>query len=225
MDFISNYCSSDTSELSKAMLAVQKDLRPVVKDAKNEFCKNKYVTLTNVLQATMPILQHHGIWLSQYTVPSPEPGCMALVTKLVHVASSQWTASMTIVPMPKNDPQGMGSATTYARRYAITTFLALETIDDDGEAAKLQPRQPISARRTAAPMTDDPFPAPGNEQRTCLDNLPVLEDVQYDIVTSQEGRQCVIAKGNTHAKKEILRGCGFRWSPERKVWWKFADAA
>ena len=57
----------------------------------------------------------HGIWMTQYPV-SVEAGHLGLVTKIVHAASGQWQSSLIEMPLPKNDPQGYGSAITYARR-------------------------------------------------------------------------------------------------------------
>ncbi|WP_298033622.1 hypothetical protein [uncultured Desulfovibrio sp.] len=44
-------------------------------------------------------------------------------------------------------------------------------------------------------------------------------------MTAQDGRDCIIATGNTQSRKEILSGAGFRWNAQRKVWWKYADTA
>ncbi len=59
------------------------------------------------------------------------PDCLGPMTKLTHTESGQWQASLAVVPLPKADPQGMGSAITYARRYAITAMLGMATEDDD----------------------------------------------------------------------------------------------
>lgn len=58
-----------------------------------------------------------------------------------------------------------------------------------------------------------------------LENLPPLEGIAYQQVTAQDGRPCIIATGNTQAKKELLMGAGFRWNAQRKLWWKYVDAA
>ena len=65
-----------------------------------------------------------------------------LVTKLTHAESGQWESSLAVVQLPKADPQGMGSAMTYARRYALTAMLGMVTEDDDGEGAKNGKKSP-----------------------------------------------------------------------------------
>ena len=68
------------------------------------------------------------------------------------------------------------------------------------------------------------FEAPEG-QSAAFENLPKLDGITYQIVTARDGRECIIATGNTHARKEVLTGAGFKWNPERKVWWMYADVA
>lgn len=81
----------------------------------------------------MTVLLANGIWISQFPVPA-EPGCLGLVTKLVHAESGEWQALCMVVPLSKADPQGYGSAFTYARRYALAILVGLVTVDDDAES-------------------------------------------------------------------------------------------
>ena len=57
------------------------------------------------------------------------------------------------------------------------------------------------------------------------EELPEIEGVSFQYVPGQNGRLCVIATGRTQPKREILSGLGFRWSPERKIWWRYEDAS
>ena len=130
----------------------------------------------------------------------------------------------------------MGSAITYARRYALTAMLGMVTEDDDGEGAKngkkspTRPKLPVippesQKARQRDPSTTTGHSVPSNRPPASLENLPSLEGVTYQQVTAQDGRPCIIATGNTQAKKELLTGSGFRWNPQRKLWWKYVDAA
>ena len=49
-----------------------------------------------------------------------------------------------------------------------------------------------------------------------------LDGVSYQIVPAQDGRECILATGNTAEKKEQLSAAGFHWNPQRKIWWKYA---
>lgn len=229
------YSSESTTELAKALIQVQAKMSPATKDGKNPFTRSNYATLNSVMESCRSVLIEHGIWLTQLPVPAPielGTGHIALLTKLTHAESGQWQSSLTVVPMPKADPQGMGSAITYARRYALTAMLGMITEDDDGEAAKIPPK-PNGTRQNGNRNSQNNR---NNQQPDELDNfpeelayddstLPQLEGVTYQYTISQDGRQCIIATGNTLPKKEILSGAGFKWNAQRKIWWKYADAS
>ena len=130
MEFVDH--SENITAVAKALLSVQKQMQPACKDATNPFTKSRYATLNSVMESCRKALLDNGIWLCQYPVPIDVPNSIGLMTKLTHVESGEWQASLTIVPLPKADPQGMGSAITYARRYALTAMLGMVTEDDDG---------------------------------------------------------------------------------------------
>ena len=233
---MNQYQSENITELAKVLLNVQQTVRPVTKDAENPFTKSWYASLNSVMDACREALIKNGIWLCQYPVPVEQPNSIGLVTKLTHAESGQWQSSLAVVPLPKADPQGMGSAITYARRYALTAMLGMVTEDDDGEGAKNGRKSPTHAklpviapelqktRHRCHPTAND-ISDPSNRPLASAENLPPLEGVTYQQVTAQDGRPCIIATGNTQAKKELLTGSGFRWNPQRKLWWKYVDAA
>ncbi|ATD82522.1 MULTISPECIES: ERF family protein [Desulfovibrio] len=230
------YQSENITELAKALLNVQRIVRPIAKDAENPFTKSWYASLNSVMDACRDALIENGIWLCQYPVPVEQPNSLGLVTKLTHAESGQWQSSLAVVPLPKADPQGMGSAITYCRRYALTAMLGMVTEDDDGEGAKngrksaSRSKLPVNSPETrkAAPRnanTENTSSTPSNRPSANLESLPRLEGITYQQVTAQDGRPCIIATGNTQAKKELLTGAGFRWNAQRKLWWKYVDAA
>ena len=212
-----SYCSADIIQLAKAMLQVQKELAPVTKDATNPYTRSKYATLNAIMEVCKPVLLAHGIWLTQITVPS-EPGTVALLTKLTHAETGQYQASITVLPLQKPDSQGAGSAITYARRYALTAMLGMVTEDDDdGEGAKLPPR---STRPMPSPQPQAQPQAQSQEQS----DLPQLAGVTYHNTTSADGRNLVIAVGDTRPGKDRLHAAGFRWDAAQKQWWRAATA-
>ena len=231
MDFQDH--SQETTELAKALVQVQKQMSPATKDATNPFTRSNYATLNSVMESCREALLNNNIWLCQYPVPIDMPDCLGLMTKLTHTESGQWQASLAVVPLPKADPQGMGSAMTYARRYAITAMLGMVTEDDDGEAAKRplngsgRPKTSPNSRRpsngqSAPEFADKNAPAPDLPE----DNgYPHLEGVIFQRLTAQDGRECIIATGNTQPNKTALAREGFHWNPQRKYWWKYADVA
>jgi hypothetical protein len=179
------------------------------------------------MNACRDALLEHGIWLTQYPT-QVETNQLGLVTKIVHAETGQWQASLLTMPLPKNDPQGYGSAMTYARRYGLSALIGIVTEnDDDGELAKLignsnkSSREPVYASQEDEKLSKVASPGGSLEGG----NLPRLDGVQYRKGTANDGKQCVLATGDTHPKKEFLRKAGFRWDGSRKVWWRYADAA
>lgn len=144
------YQSQDTTKLAKALLAVQTQLQPALKDAENPFTKSSYATLNSVMNTCRETLFANGIWMTQYPVPAPEhqgTGHLGLMTKLTHAESGQRQSGLAVAPLPKNDPQGYGSCISYLRRYTLCAMLGIVTEDDDAEEAKMPAKQAENARR------------------------------------------------------------------------------
>jgi hypothetical protein len=156
-----------------------------------------------------------------------EAGHLGLVTKLTHAESGQWQSSLLVMPLPKADPQGYGSALTYGRRYGLSALLGIVTEeDDDGEAASTGKAK--GGTKTKAPASQAQ-PNPQAQERAAthpvLASMPKLDGISYNTVSTTDGKLCIVARGDTRAKKQLLAQAGFRWSEERKMWWRYADAA
>ena len=230
------YQSENITELAKALLNVQRTVQPIARDAETPFTKSWYARLNSVMDACKSALIENGIWLCQYPVPVEPPNSLGLVTKLTHAESGQWQSSLAVVPLPKADPQGMGSAMTYARRYALTAMLGMVTEDDDGEGARTgrksstRPKLPVNSPEAQKALQRDPSiknnsSTTSNRPAAGLESLPPLEGITYQQVTAQDGRPCIIAIGNTQTRKELLTGAGFHWNAQRKLWWKYVHVA
>lgn len=229
-------CSStETQKLAKAMLQTQAALSPAIKDAANPFTHNRYATFNSVMETCRDVLLENGIWLCQYPV-RVETGHLGLVTKLTHADSGQWQASLAVVPLPKADPQGYGSCITYAKRYALTAMLGMVTEDDDGEGAKLPEKTDVTSKRPGNASQREKTsqatqgqarkkPSESTREQGDFSALPRIDGISYQSISTTDGRACIIATGNTQAKKEMLVGIGFKWNPQRKMWWKYADAS
>lgn len=125
--------SESVTKISAALLKAQRSITFAAKDATNPHFKNKYADLPAVIDAIKPALNEAGIMFMQTPSPS-DSGSLALTTRLLH-ESGEWIEDTATVPLPKNDPQGYGSAMTYARRYSLAAMTGLYQDDDDGNAA------------------------------------------------------------------------------------------
>lgn len=132
--------SEQINELAVALNKAQADFMVAKKDAKNPFFKSKYATLNAVYEAVAEALLKNGLSVIQPIVGD------AVETTIIHTSGQFITSSCPIVCAKQNDPQAMGSAITYARRYSLASLLGVMTDeDDDGEKAmaRAAPKQSV----------------------------------------------------------------------------------
>ncbi len=132
-------------EIAKAMLEVQKAIKPALKGAENPFFKSKYATLESVWDACRGALQANGISVIQGGAVVDGKPCMKTI--LLH-ESGESIESIYLMAPAKDDPQAMGSAITYMRRYSLASMVGVVTTDDDGEAA-MERQGPPAGKDTA----------------------------------------------------------------------------
>lgn len=126
--------SDQINELMLALNRAQVAMVPAKKDSENPFFHSRYADLSTVWDALHPF-RAEGIVFTQSPQESPD-GYIVLDTQMTHAASGQWIRSRLKMRVSKDDPQGYGSAITYARRYALGAMSGLVTEeDDDGNAA------------------------------------------------------------------------------------------
>lgn len=130
--------SEQINELAAAIVNAQLALIPASKEQVNPFFKSKYADLPAVWEAAEPFRQQ-GIAITQSPMDAPDE-CIVLDTQLSHV-SGQWMRSRLKIRVAKNDPQGYGSALTYARRYALGCMTGIVTEEDDDGNAASEPSQ------------------------------------------------------------------------------------
>lgn len=126
--------------LAEALAAAQLEITDPAKDAVNPHFRSRYADLATVLKTVRPVLARHGLAITQ-TTQVDEQGRLLLVTRL-HWRDEELVGYYPIQPV-KADPQGYGSALTYARRYTIQAIVGVAADDDDdGNAASAAPSKP-----------------------------------------------------------------------------------
>lgn len=151
--------SEQLNELATALCAAQGQFQAVGKDSENPFFKSRYAGLPAVVKAATPILSEHGLSVAQL-IGRDESGGDTLTTVLMH-KSGQFLSDTMRLHLVKDDPQGQGSATTYARRYAYMAVLGLVADEDDDGNAASGPREqkPAPTNRREQHGTVRPSPA------------------------------------------------------------------
>lgn len=119
----------------KKLLEFQKRIGAISKTETNPFFKSKYFDINQLLEEVKPVLSELGLILVQGL--SHIDGHSAIKTELYDVDSEDLMPLLSsTTPITENiDPQKMGSAISYFRRYAIQTMLCLQAIDDDANLA------------------------------------------------------------------------------------------
>lgn len=162
--------SEQIDSLAKALAAAQAQIHVAKRNQENPFFKNKYADLASVWAACREPLTKNG--LSVVQTVELQDGVSVLVTTLLH-ESGQFIKSFQVLNPVKNDPQGMGSAISYARRYGLAAIAGVATDgeDDDAEAAvdrnnerptpKEQPKkQPIQQEFVSPVKNKEPVEEP-----------------------------------------------------------------
>lgn len=123
--------------LYTALLKSQTEFPNVKKSANNPFFKSRYASLDAILETVLPILNQNGLFIEQS--PYNDGDRVGVYTAIYYKDGTKIDGSFTMT-LAKNDPQGAGSAITYARRYALVSMLGLNVEDDDDANHASSPR-------------------------------------------------------------------------------------
>ncbi len=108
--------------------AVKKEIGAISKDSTNPFFKSKYFDINGLLKHVEPLLQKNGLLLLQPIVKGE------VFSEIIDVEDGDSVTSSMLLPNIE-DPQKLGSAVTYYRRYTLQSLLGLQAEDDDANAA------------------------------------------------------------------------------------------
>lgn len=124
---------SDTiAKLAAALVKAQAAMAGATKSASNPFFKSKYANLEEVIRVVKEPFAANGLSFVQFPVSSE--GHAGVETIIIH-ESGEFISNEFLLKCSKADPQGMGSAITYARRYGLQSAVGIPSEDDDGNAA------------------------------------------------------------------------------------------
>lgn len=159
--------SQSVANIGKALSLFQTKMEKVKKDSANPFFKSKYASLSNILENIQMPMAEAGLAFSQL----PDGEC--LTTILIHTETGEYLQSCYNIHPAKVDPQGIGSAITYARRYALCSILGINVEDDDDA-------NHASGKTQAAPQAHTPGKIEPNPEADGGDNRPWLSDKGFN---------------------------------------------
>ena len=126
--------SEQINELAAALAKAQGQIEGAKKSSSNPFFKSKYADLAECWNTCREALTANEISVIQMPEEINENGRLNITTMLAH-SSGQYISSTLTMTVTKLDPQAIGSAITYGRRYALAAMVGLAQEDDDGEKA------------------------------------------------------------------------------------------
>jgi hypothetical protein len=124
--------SESMAKLATALAAALGEIDNATKDSKNPHFKSSYASLASVIDATKATLAKHGLVVVQS--PGWHDGRVTVTTRIIH-QSGEWIEGTAETPVPKPDPQGVGSACSYLRRYSLSAMCGITQEDDDANLA------------------------------------------------------------------------------------------
>jgi hypothetical protein len=138
--------------IATALVKAQKAFGPALKTHTNPAFKSKYADLSACIEAVMDALNDNGIAMVQQT--REDATGVTVETVFVHESGETLSSGPLHVPAAKQDPQGYGSALTYARRYSLMAACGIAPEDDDGNAASRRPEPVRMPENTLADWLD-----------------------------------------------------------------------
>jgi hypothetical protein len=188
--------SESIAKIAEALAAAQAEISAARMDAKNPHFNMKYASLAAVLEAAKP-LTAHGISILQSPRVLPSEGQAAprveVTTTLLH-ASGEWVSTALALRPRADDPQAVGSAITYARRYGLSALagIAAEEDDDANSATGRTSKEEPPRRGPGRPPKDDPreqrpAPRPSDQERAPEATQPARQTLPPAAATPPRG--------------------------------------
>ena len=161
--------SESIAALAAALAKAQGEMENASKNSQNPHFRSKYADLAEIINTVRPVLSKYGLSVTQF--PSFD-GTLAHVETIIAHESGEWMSGTTSSPVQKSDPQGIGSATTYLRRYSLAAVCNLAQEDDDANASSKAPKQAQAQAPAPKPAPAKPAPTqPTMATKTTIEAL------------------------------------------------------
>ena len=173
--------------IATALVKAQKAFGPALKSSTNPHFKSRYADLSACVEAVITGLNDNGIALIQ-KCHNCDNGVM-VETVLIHESGEILECGTLHVPASKQDPQGYGSALTYARRYSLMAACGIAPEDDDGNSASR--RTEIKSTVNESQLAD---------LMAAMDETTTLEELQKTYKTAYAA-----ANGDPTWQKKVIK--------------------
>ena len=211
--------SESIAALASALAKAQLQIEPASKNATNPHFRSHYADLASIWDACRGPLNTNGLSIVQFPCDG-DVGRTGLCTMLLH-SSGEFISEVVTTRSQKDDPQGLGSALTYLRRYALAAVVGVTaTEDDDGNAAST----PVNAR-VAAPASRPYIPPPVSPPAVNappMAHKPVSQPVSQPVQTATSTTSAVQAIVEYY---KVDQGTGKNGKPytKHRIGWTGSD--
>lgn len=143
--------SASIVKVSEALVQAQTEMKNPYNSANNPFFKSKYAPLDAILALVRPILAKNNLLVLQNV--GGDGNCVTVTTTILHSSGEYLTSDGFILHPTKCDPQGLGSAATYGRRYSLTAMLGIAgDSDDDANSVSVTPTKASAPKPSTGPV-------------------------------------------------------------------------
>jgi hypothetical protein len=196
-------------ELFTAYAKAQGEMGEVYKKSTNPAFKSQYADLSAVVDAVLPAMAKNDLAVIQS--PSFDGEIVTVETIIAHKAGGWLRSVLSLRPM-KADPQGVGSAITYGRRYALLSLSGTAPEDDDGNAAS-GPGQPGQrfTQELERPHEGDPVARKSSAQ--------AKKDGDWDVILRELAEQRTFGELQAWAKSRsrMIKALPKKWFDEVEI--------
>ncbi|MHC9537736.1 ERF family protein [Dellaglioa sp. BT-FLS60] len=209
--------SEEFNNISKNMAKFRTQLVQPKKDAENPYLKNGYVTLEGVIATIDKGMEGTGLSFIQEAKTGALGQSVIIKTTLFHESGQYMELESLEIPSAKKDAQGLGSAITYAKRYALSTIFGITSeADDDGNEASnvtqkrtTQTNSRKNQNKTAPKPTQKPISKiTESQKKTIFDKAKQIDSVKNISIKAvfEAFKITDIEKLNTNEADEKISG-------------------
>lgn len=175
--------------IAAALVKAQKAFQPALKDKTNPAFRSKYADLGACIEAVQDALNAAGVAMLQQT--REDSTGVTVETIFLHESGESWASGPLHVPAAKQDPQGYGSALTYARRYSLMAACGIAPEDDDGQAASRAKAE--SDAKQAAQVRDAWLEQQASKLEACVnaDELQAVWKAAYSVMKTEKDADAI----------------------------------
>lgn len=163
------------AKLAAALAKAQGDIEGAKKGKVNPAFRSKYADLASCWDACREPLSSNGLSVVQFLIEAPA-GQIGLETTLLHESGESLSNRFFMPVKDAGNPQAVGSAVTYARRYALCAVVGIAPAEDDGNAASGRPEP--NQRPAQAEPTPSSYQARFDKAQTPQERKAVAAEVR-----------------------------------------------